>query len=296
MLLAFAKAFLRCSGSSWGDGAIEAPGLKPGDRCARCACAKKAVWYRIFMSAVLRPPAIRDWSVAIAPDQCHGALRGRSVSAALGHLAVYLENNLLAIALDFSKCFDSAHPLLALELLRQHQWPGPLLGLLEHVWCNQQCFLQLGRTFDRQCADVCSALPQGDPASPLKLMLIFIDAVRDVSTSTQVVQSIYIDDRLLVADTVRQALQAKQLWQHWRHRLGLRENLSKLKALAWDYHQRMDLLRRGVPQQSVVSELTILGAPVQCDDRQLSITRQQRLHAALYRSERIVRAPGHLWA
>ena len=95
------------------------------------------------------------------------------------------------------------------------------------------------------------ALPQGDPASPLGLMLILIDAVSDVSASTQVVQSIYIDD----ADTVRQALQAKQLWQHWSHRLGLRENLSKLKALAWDYHQCKDLLRRGVPQQSVVSEL-----------------------------------------
>ena len=73
------------------------------------------------MSAVLRQPAIRDWSAAIAPEQCHGALRGRSVSAALGHLAAHPESKSPATALDFSTCFDSAHPLLALELLCQHR-------------------------------------------------------------------------------------------------------------------------------------------------------------------------------
>ena len=182
-----------------------------------------SVWYRILLTAVSRQEAVQQWILRIAPAACHGGLRGRSVATALSQLLPALEQGSTALALDYRKCFDMTHPKLVLGHMKLHRWPPGLMSLFEHVWLQQHRWLELGHLVDATPHIVSSSLPQGDPFSPLGLLLVLGDATQEVA-ALGVSQSVFMDDRVLVAPTVRQLLRAQQLWARWSERLGLQEN------------------------------------------------------------------------
>ena len=76
------------------------------------------------------------------------------------------------------------------------------------------------------------------------LILVLAEAVQAINAAG-ITQSVFLDDRVLTAPTVRQLLKGKQLWSSWSQRLGLVENENKITALAHNSYQRHALLRHG---------------------------------------------------
>lgn len=97
--------------------------------------------------------------------------------------------------------------------------------------------MELGHLSAGNAEAVSTSMPQGDPLSPLGLIVTLAEAVQSVSNAGYT-QSVFLDDRLLVAATVKQLLQGWRLWKSWSCRLGLVENDDKVVALAQDGYQR----------------------------------------------------------
>ena len=55
------------------------------------------------------------------------------------------------------------------------------MSLFEHVWLQQHRWLELGHLVDATPHIVSSSLPQGDPFSPLGLLLVLGDATQEVA-------------------------------------------------------------------------------------------------------------------
>ena len=141
-------------------------------------------------------------------------MKGRGVATALASILPRLDAGATALALDFKKCFDFTHPVLALQHFKLHQWPAELVGLLS---------APRAREFLVPSALQCRPHePDGSAPGPFY-------AVRDISRHHT--QSVFLDDRVLVADTVREVLAAKQKWARWSRKLGLEEN--DQKVVAW---------------------------------------------------------------
>ena len=249
-----------------------------------------SVWYRILLTAVSRQEAVQQWILRIAPAACHGGLRGRSVATALSQLLPALEQGSTALALDYRKCFDMTHPKLVLGHMKLHRWPPGLVSLFEHVWLQQHRWLELGHLVDATPHIVSSSLPQGDPFSPLGLLLVLGDATQEVA-ALGVSQSVFMDDRVLVAPTVRQLLRAQQLWARWSERLGLQENLDKVVALAQNCKQRWALEKHGFKPSQISSEIRILRIDFVSYGKDGGRTAQSRVSAALKLTDKLCTAP-----
>ena len=249
-----------------------------------------SVWYRIFLTAVSRQEVVQQWILRIAPAACHGGLRGRSVATALSQLLPTLEQGATALALDYTKCFDMTHPKLVLGHMKLHRWPLGLMSLFEHVWLQQHRWLELGHLTDAAPHIVSSSLPQGDPFSPLGLLLVLGDATQEVA-SLGVSQSVFMDDRVLVAPTVRHLLRAQQRWARWSQRLGLQENLDKVVALAQNCKQRWALEKHGFKPSQISSEIRILGIDFVSSGKDGGRTAQSRVSAALKLTDKLCTAP-----
>ena len=98
---------------------------------------------------------------------------------------------------------------------------------------------------------VSTSMPQGDPLSPLGLIVTLAEAVQSVSHAGYT-QSVFLDDRLLVAATVKQLLQGWRLWKSWSRRLGLVENDDKL---LWPRIASNDMLFKKLALLKKVSDL-----------------------------------------
>ena len=118
--------------------------------------------------------------------------------------------------------------------------------------------VQLGPYAGVTCSKAGSSLPQGDPASPLALVLFLNSAATDVAR-LGIRQSLSLDDRVLVASTVPRLLAGWRRWGWWSRHLGLRENQSKCVALAPTIHHRYALLRVGFREDQIRAQLRVLG-------------------------------------
>ena len=202
-----------------GFGPVYAKDLRP--------IAVLSIWYRSLISALTRNPLLQTWLLGVAPRACHGGLKGRSVTTAVASLLPHLEQGAAALALDYQKCFDMLHPELVVAHLRLHQWPETLLSLLRQIWGNQNRWMELGHLSAGGAQTVSSSMLQGDPLSPLGLVVVLAEATASVSHAGHI-QSVFLDDRLLVAPTIKSLLRAWRHWQSWSHQLGLVENDSKV--------------------------------------------------------------------
>ena len=220
-----------------------------------------STWYRLLIGTFMSQDSVREWIEQVVPPQAHGGIRKRWVATALTEVMPHFDAGCPALALDYAKCFDHVDPKLALTHLRLHLWPEELVSLLQHVWLQQRRFLQLGKCTLEEPAVVTTSLPQGDPASPLGLLLVLGDAIADISASG-INQATFLDDRVLVAPTVRALLSAHHKWKRWSARIGLVENTQKTLAFAQTYHQRMAFERAGFDSEQIRDQLRILGVDV----------------------------------
>ena len=104
-----------------------------------------------------------------------------------------------------------------------------------------------------------SSMPQGDPASPLGLIVVLSQAVQSVENEAGVKQSVFLDDRILIGSSVKQVLRGFRLWKQWSRRLGFVENESKIVALAQNGFQRHAFIWGGFQEHQVQSQIRILG-------------------------------------
>ena len=218
-----------------------------------------SIWYRCLTSATMRKPPTQTWLQNVAPAACHGGIKGRSVTTAIASVLSDLEEGAAALALDYQKCFDMLHPELVLNHLELHRWPPQLLTLFRHAWCGQQRWLELGHLCMDSPVPVGSSMPQGDPASPLGLIVVLSQAVQAVENEVNIKQSVFLDDRILIGSSVQQVLRGFRLWKQWSRRLGFVENESKIVALAQNGFQRHAFIRGGFHEHQVQSQIRILG-------------------------------------
>ena len=251
-----------------------------------------STWYRLLTGAFMSQDVVRNWIVQVLPAQAHGGVSGRWIATAFHEILAQLDAGGCALGLDFAKCFDRVDPRLVIAHFRLHQWPEAVTSLLEHVWLDQHRFLQLGRSTLEIPTIVRSSLPQGDPISPLGLLLVLSDAISDVSSLPGVSQATFLDDRFLVAHDVPHLLRAQKQWSMWSARTGLAENGKKTICFAQTYHQRMAFLRRGFPAEQIRDEARILGVDFFAPGtRDVGQCQNGRLQEGLGIAARITRAP-----
>lgn len=266
-----------------GVGPVPPSGLRP--------IAVLSIWYRTLMSAMLRRDSMRRWLPSAVPESCHGGIKGRSVTSAVASILPHLEAGSPALALDYKKCFDMLDPKLVLAILKLHKWPPGLLTLLQHMWQGQLRWLELGHLSAKQPFQVSSSMPQGDPVSPMGLILVLADAAAALDHAG-VKQSVFLDDRVLVAPDVRQILRGKNLWLHWSRRLGLVENEDKIIALAQKGFHRHAFIRSGIQSNNVRSQMRILGVDyVTPTCAEAGAVGETRIAQAIQIAARISKAP-----
>ena len=134
----------------------------------------------------------------------------------------------------------------------------PLNPLPSYVWLGQRRWLQLGSFSGGAGCWAGSSLPQGDPISPYALVLFLNSAATDVATMG-LKQSLFLDDRILVASTVPRLLAGWRRWGWWSRHLGLCENDDKRVALAQSDGHRHAFLRAGFRADQVKHQIRILG-------------------------------------
>ena len=269
------------------DGSFMAKDLRPISVCS--------IWYRLLMSCVVQNPVVGRWLDGVASHHCYGAIKGRNVERAVAQLVSRLDRKHVAMSLDYAKCFDHLHPELVLAKLRLHSWPEGLLGLARHVWCDQRRWLVLGRAVVQRPESVTSSLPQGDPLSPLGLVVALNDAVLDVA-SLGVGQCVFLDDRFLTAPDVRSLLRACDRWSAWSARLGLIDNPSKTRILVHDGWQRLACERRGYRRDQVVNQIRILGVDYLTSGvRDPGVSAGVRWDAGLAMARKLARAALPVW-
>ena len=274
-------------GAAFPDGSFMAKDLRPISVCS--------IWYRLLMSCVVQSPVVGRWLDNVASPQCYGAIRGRNVQRAVAQLVSHLDRKHVAMSLDYAKCFDHLHPELVLAKLRLHGWPEGILGLARHVWCDQRRWLVLGRAVVQRPELVASSLPQGDPLSPLGLVVALNDAVLDVA-SLGVGQCVFLDDRFLTAPDIRSLFRARDRWSLWSTRRGLVDNPCKTRILVHDGWQRLACERRGYRRDQVVNQIRILGVDYLTSAvRQPGLSAGVRWDAGMVMARKLARAALPVW-
>ena len=251
-----------------------------------------STWYRLLTSCFMSQEHVKAWIEAVLPPQAHGGIRNRWVATALQEILPQLDQGGAALALDYAKCFDHVNPKLVLLHLQLHRWPNEMVSLLQHVWLNQTRWLQLGQCTLMEPVQVQTSLPQGDPVSPLGLLLVLSEGIADIcNTCPEVSMTTFLDDRVLVAKSVKTLMHARRKWTTWSNRLGLIENDHKTVAFASNYQQRMAFLKFGFSTGQVQSQFRVLGVDVLASSEQLGKTHEARLAQGHAAAVRLTRAP-----
>ncbi|CAE7224148.1 unnamed protein product [Symbiodinium natans] len=238
----------------------------------------------------------QSWMLSKVRADTLGALRGRSVEAAVLALDAAFQQDSILMSLDLYKCFDLVSPELAIGLLEHEGLHPQWARHLRHMWCKQMRWLQIGAWTDPSPAEVNNSVPQGCAMAPLALVCLLLEATSDVANTAAdhtFCQTVFVDDRALVAVEPAVAVGAWRCWESWCARLGLRENVKKLCVLCSDSQKRAELVRLGVPVQSFADEARVLGVDFQtadCEDL-ASASHDQRVAVAEGILQRLARLP-----
>ena len=104
---------------------------------------------------------------------------------------------------------------------------------------------------------VVSSLPQGDPFAPIAFVLLLQAASSDLRRPPDVQgasQTLFIDDRNIIANGPGQAVATIHRWNRWTHRLGLTEKLMVVAKRVQDeaaLHRPWELRRQTSPVRRV---------------------------------------------
>ena len=148
-----------------------------------------------------------------------------------------------------------------------HSWNfiigPPLLSLLAQIWTGQERWLELGHLCDAKSSFVDSSMLQGDPLSPLGLILVMADAVQEVQQSAGISQSVYLDT-----------------------------DHDKSICLAQNGFQRHAFERAGFRSDQIRSQIRILGVDFISDrSDQVGLAAKERFDSALRVATRLATVP-----
>ena len=264
-------------------GALEVKDLRP-------ITIFSGLW-RVLTSSMARHTATQSWAHDYLPAQCHGAVKKRSVHSAIGELEHYfVESQQVLASLDYSKCFDSVAPTLAIDTMKEAGIPAVWTKLLSHVWTRQRRWVQFAGCSAQRPKTVTGSLPQGDGMCPLALNILLASPVRDIMVNLSgrgLRMSTFLDDRNLVAP-VHIIPTAIGEWSQWSVKLGLQENEHKMKIVCRKSRQKEELLRAGIEETKFADQARVLGVDFVAN-KQCAIhkTMQQRRQSAEAIAERL---------
>ena len=217
-----------------------------------------AVW-RMVGKAVMRRTQAKEWIARWVPRSFHGGVSGRDVFSALCSLEEDVVAGQHAVAsLDLAKAFDWVDPSELCRMMRFLGLPDGLCVWLQAIWVQQKRWISWRHAVSEVPHWAGSSLPQGDPFSPLGMMIYLTSVARDVGRAFPNTRlSFFADDRTLADGCAARLLEAVQLTMDWTRRLCVQENRRKLALLARTQAQRAAFLDQA--PDSVVTAVRLLG-------------------------------------
>ncbi|CAE7908124.1 Pol, partial [Symbiodinium necroappetens] len=235
------------------------------------------------------------WILAKVSADTHGALKGRGVEAGVLSLDAALSRDDILMSLDAYKCFDFMSPELSVGLLEHEGMHPQWAQHLSHMWGCQHRWLQFSGATDACPSVVSNSVPQGCAMAPMALVCMLLEATRAVQASAagaKLQQSVFVDDRTLVASDPTVALGAWTCWGQWCGRLGLKENLKKLAVVCRVPWKRRVLVQGGIPVRSFTDSTRVLGVDFDVGEAGLGVpTHDARVVKAERVLQRLARAP-----
>eukprot|EP00435_Cladocopium_sp_Y103_P058755 s939_g20.t1 len=192
-----------------------------------------SIFWRAWSATWIKSNWVDSWRSQLFPANMAGGYPkawGPELMAAVTDAALWKFG--YAVSLDFKHAFDCVNVQLLEDTLMR------LLPAASTKWCKLLCFQwkNMKRWFHyaghaHHVPLVSSiGLPQGDPASPLKLLIILrvgYDLVNEGLGVDNVFQSIYVDDRTVVSNSRERVQQAATIWRQFASMMHLKENETK---------------------------------------------------------------------
>ncbi len=195
----------------------------------------QSCFWRAWSTMWLAAPC-NNWKNKVFPRGMAGASRGSAGPEVLAATAdVLLGEFKHGISLDFSHAFDCVSSQFLGCVLDQalpqecRMWAK----LLAFLWSNLHRWFHYGGHCHHECLRGDFGIPQGDPASPLTLLLLLLAGQSEVSRLVPGVvwQCIYMDDRLAITQDRTDAVKAAEAWQGYAKKIHLKENLMKTQFI-----------------------------------------------------------------
>ena len=190
-----------------------------------------------------------------------------------------------ALALDYTKAFDSMGYNLPIAIMERVGVPSQICNLLRNQWENHKrwcCFS--GTVFSKPLLQA-KGLPQGDGWSPIALSLVLSVVQRCQINQVPCANTmLYLDDRTILARNVNHINSSLNVWQRLQTVTRMRTNASKTQPIArtWDAYVQFE--QQGWTPQAVG---TILGVSLGIFPRGPSQKEQDRERGLLRVARRV---------
>ena len=196
----------------------------------------QSCFWRVWSCMWLNAPCINNWKNKVFPKGMAGASRGAAGPEVLAATADALLGEFKhGISLDFTHAFDCVSSRLLGHVLdkalpqRCRRWAR----LLTFQWGNLTRWFHYSGHCHKEGLTGDYGIPQGDPASPLMLLLLLLAGQWQVSQQVPGVvwQCIYMDDRMAITQDRRNSVLAARAWQAYARKIHLKENLLKTQYI-----------------------------------------------------------------
>eukprot|EP00435_Cladocopium_sp_Y103_P054628 s307_g17.t2 len=254
----------------------------------------ESMWWRVLNSALFHHPETQQWLHRVMPPWVFGGIRHRGPEDAIAPLLLKDMKQWFLATLDLTKAFDFTDPMLISRVLTHLGMATNTVRLLQSAWTRQRRFLQyMGETLP-EAAHVSTSLPQGDVWSMLGMTCALLPVSHRIAQRyPRAVQALFADDRSFATPTIDMALQIRDIWHTWMHRLGLVENVGKEQLFHRAKGMRNKMVQQGLPATSVNPNTVILGFHMMPAQRRKAVGKEvTRTNKAKLRTHRCRCLPG----
>ena len=230
---------------------LKADGFRP--------IAVQSAWWRAWSSTWLRSKWISSWVSLTFPKNVSGGIPGSFGPETMATVVDYKLGELKhGVTLDLKHAFDSVHLQLLEDVFLQilpaanHGWIKLVFG----HWKKMKRWIVLDSHVCKEALCPDSGLPQGDPLSPLVLVVMMhaLQLLVEQRCEFRLWHFIYMDDRTIVAETKHAIDQAQEIWSQVADEYHLIENGAKA--------QKVDISKKS---QSFEVLGALLGKPLASD-------------------------------
>ena len=195
--------------------------------------AVQSAWWRAWSSTWLKSKWIQPWVMSSFPKFISGGIPG-SIGPEV--MAAVLDYQLLeakhGVTLDLKHAFDTVHLDLLEGVLKEILPDSNLrwINLAFQHWRKMSRWVIFESHVCEQPLITSIGLPQGDPLSPLMMVLLMMalqEKVKMKMHGVELQHYIYMDDRTLLARTSADLNRAKAAWQEVADEYHLLENPDK---------------------------------------------------------------------